>query len=89
MHSKTVERATVSLYLEFALLKPCTRMAEDSFNNQTVRLQMAGFSCSVICEVAETLLLKRKRKADTRLGTKRPQVVPDMHQVAGTQPEEG
>lgn len=84
-HSKTVKRAIASLCLESALLKSCAHMAEASFNNQIERLRMAGFPCSVVCSVAETLLQKikgKKKKSHAKPGSRRPQVVPYIHRVA-------
>lgn len=58
-----------------------------SFQKQVERLILAGFPCSVITAVAESLLQKikrggRKERADVVRKTVRPEVVPYVHKVS-------
>ncbi|CAN7996634.1 unnamed protein product [Ixodes hexagonus] len=61
-HSKTVKRAIASLCLGSALRKSCPHSMHSSFNDEVARLKSAGFPCTVITAVAETLLQKTKVK---------------------------
>ncbi|CAN7937266.1 unnamed protein product [Ixodes hexagonus] len=87
-HSKTVKRAIASLYLGSALRKSRPHSMHSSFNDQAARLKSAGFPCTVITAVAETLLQKTKLQCSARgaLKTIYPlfafHFVPTVHKVS-------
>lgn len=84
-HSKLVKRGIATNCLQAALVKSCQHKAEESFRNQTVRLNDAGFPVAFVINVCETLLQKVKGK-DKRTKTheerKKTYVIPYLHRIS-------